>query len=188
MEDNKFAVTVHYRHIAEDRVAEIEVYIYIYYQNYLLFISDLFLENFEIVTYIYMHVYVTCYVLMQSIVDAEIKKHGLTKKLGKKVWEAGPDFNWHKGTTVQWLVETKFPSVDVVPVYLGDDTADEHVFETFRDYFPQGVGICVAEPPRATAARYTLTDPSQVYQFLQKLYALDTGANVPPQPVTTSSA
>jgi trehalose 6-phosphate phosphatase len=51
-----------------------------------------------------------------------------------------------------------------VPVYVGDDTTDEDAFITIRSI---GIGIRVG-PPRASAARYRLSDPAAVHHVLQR--------------------
>jgi trehalose 6-phosphate phosphatase len=51
-----------------------------------------------------------------------------------------------------------------VPVYVGDDTTDEDAFTAIRSI---GIGIRVG-PPRASAARYRLSDPAAVHHVLQR--------------------
>jgi trehalose-phosphatase len=54
----------------------------------------------------------------------------------------------------------------VLPVYIGDDVTDEDAFKVLKD---RGIGIAVAESPRATAAGYILENPDVVQIFLEDL-------------------
>jgi trehalose-phosphatase len=84
---------------------------------------------------------------------------------GKKVYELLPRIDWDKGKAVLWLLEDlglERPK----PIYIGDDRTDE---DAFRALEQRGVGILVSEEPRATAASYTLRDPSEVERFLREL-------------------
>jgi trehalose 6-phosphate phosphatase len=95
----------------------------------------------------------------------------LIKRSGKMVWEITPNINWHKGKAVDWLLHAVFADpTNVIPIYLGDDVADESVFNHFNEgKFQSSIGICVMSHNRQTAARYALRDPAQVLQFLQLL-------------------
>jgi trehalose 6-phosphate phosphatase len=68
---------------------------------------------------------------------------------------------------VLWLLEhLGLECPDTRPIYIGDDRTDE---DAFRALEQSGVGILVSEEPRATAASYTLRDPSEVERFLREL-------------------
>jgi trehalose 6-phosphate phosphatase len=88
---------------------------------------------------------------------------------GKKVHELLPDINWDKGKAVLWLLENLgLERQKVRPIYIGDDRTDE---DAFRALEQRGAGILVSEEPRATAASYSLRDPSEVERFLRELGA-----------------
>ena len=102
---------------------------------------------------------------VETVVDGLLPDYpGLRKTYGKKVFEIRPRFDWHKGKAVEWILQAL--GVDHVPLYLGDDTTDEDGFEAVAG---RGVGILVADQPRATAARYRLGDDAEVGRFLQRL-------------------
>jgi trehalose 6-phosphate phosphatase len=58
---------------------------------------------------------------------------------------------------------------ETIPVYLGAEPADEAAFRSIED---RGIGILVATLPRPTAARYSLQDPGEVREVLDRLAAL----------------
>ena len=85
---------------------------------------------------------------------------------GKKILELRPALEWHKGTAVNWLLDTLGLTGDeVVPMYLGDDETDEDAFRALPGH---GIGIVVA-PEHQTAADYVLADADQVREFLEML-------------------
>ena len=84
---------------------------------------------------------------------------------GKKVYELQPNIDWDKGKAVLWLLKTL--ELDR-GIYIGDDRTDE---DAFRALEQKGMGILVTEPPRLTAAHYSLREPMEVEQFLRGLVA-----------------
>ncbi len=102
----------------------------------------------------------------------------LRKTLGKKVWELRPDVDWDKGKALLWLLGRlgldRRP--DAVPIFLGDDVTDEDAFAAVASR--GGIGILVAEEPRATAAAYRLRDPAEALEWLARLAEL---APAPPE-------
>ncbi|MEX2532241.1 MAG: trehalose-phosphatase [Gemmatimonadota bacterium] len=92
---------------------------------------------------------------------------GLRKALGKKVFELRPDLDWDKGRAVLWILDALGMSGEShVPIYLGDDTTDEDAFRAVRAI---GVGIVVADEPRATEARFSLRNVDEVGSFLERV-------------------
>jgi len=93
---------------------------------------------------------------------------GLRKQGGKRIIELLPELDWDKGLAVRWLVD-QLSDPDPIPVYLGDDVTDEHVFQTLR---VEGVTVVVMDEPHTTAARYSLRDTEAAGVFLNRLIGL----------------
>jgi trehalose-phosphatase len=103
--------------------------------------------------------------LERAVSEVAARHRELRPMEGKKVYELLPDIDWDKGKAVLWFLEDlglERPN----PIYIGDDRTDE---DAFRALEQRGVGILVSEEPRATAASYTLRDPSEVERFLREL-------------------
>jgi trehalose-phosphatase len=97
-------------------------------------------------------------------VDATAATHPeLHKTHGKKVFELRPTLDWHKGRALAWLLEALGHPL---AIYIGDDLTDEDAFQALQG---RGIGILVAEEPRATAAEYSLRNPEEVREFLERL-------------------
>lgn len=89
---------------------------------------------------------------------------------GRKVLEIRPTIKWDKGKALEFLLESLGFSncTDVFPVYIGDDRTDEDAFKILRDR-GQGFGILVSKFPKDTNASYSLQEPDEVMDFLQRL-------------------
>ncbi|XP_061343756.1 probable trehalose-phosphate phosphatase J [Gastrolobium bilobum] len=89
---------------------------------------------------------------------------------GRKVLEIRPTIKWDKGKALEFLLESLgFANCnDVFPVYIGDDRTDEDAFKKLRDR-GQGFGILVSKFPKETTASYSLQEPNEVMDFLQRL-------------------
>ncbi|XP_065874614.1 probable trehalose-phosphate phosphatase J [Euphorbia lathyris] len=89
---------------------------------------------------------------------------------GRKVLEIRPTIKWDKGKALEFLLESLgFGNcTDVFPVYIGDDRTDEDAFKVLREK-GQGFGILVSKFPKDTNASYSLQEPTQVMDFLQRL-------------------
>jgi trehalose-phosphatase len=98
---------------------------------------------------------------------------------GRKVVELRPDVDWNKGTTLTWIRDqiagaagpatSNEHSDKVLPIYIGDDLTDEDAFDAVKT---DGIGILVRhteDGDRRSAARFTLEDPGQVREFLDRL-------------------
>ncbi len=107
---------------------------------------------------------------IEAAVDAARAGHPeLRKTYGKKVFELRPALDWHKGKALRWLMEhlpEPAGGTDLFPIYLGDDDTDE---DAFREIAGSGLGILVADLPRATAAEYGLRDPEEAREWLARL-------------------
>ncbi|WP_244263182.1 trehalose-phosphatase [Thioalkalivibrio thiocyanoxidans] len=106
--------------------------------------------------------------LVREILD---RHPGLALSHGKKVFQAQPRTNWHKGRAVHWLLRRlDLDRDDVLPIYLGDDITDEDAFEALAG---TGLGIAVrGEEDRPTAADLALDDTEGVRRFLEVLARL----------------
>ncbi|MBV8965736.1 MAG: hypothetical protein JO191_06110, partial [Mycobacteriaceae bacterium] len=70
------------------------------------------------------------------------------------------------GTGAAGAAASGSDSESVMPIYIGDDLTDEDAFDAVKT---DGVGILVRhteDGDRRSAARFTLTDPDQVREFL----------------------
>lgn len=90
---------------------------------------------------------------------------------GKKVFEVRPAVNWDKGKAIRLLMKKygkggRFSGL--LPVYLGDDLTDEDGFRVIEKY-GMGITIHVGDSDIASSARYYLTSPLEVQQFLNRL-------------------
>jgi alpha,alpha-trehalase len=113
--------------------------------------------------------------LIEAAVDEALNAaEGLRRQGGKRVIELLPDLDWDKGSAVRWLVD-QLPDApgtvktEPLPVYLGDDLTDEHVFQSLR---VDGVTVAVMDAPHTTAARYSLRNTDAVGEFLDRLTGL----------------
>ncbi|KAM0976201.1 hypothetical protein FF1_019184 [Malus domestica] len=89
---------------------------------------------------------------------------------GRKVLEIRPTIKWDKGKALEFLLESLgyAKCTDVFPVYIGDDRTDEDAFKVLRER-GQGFGILVSKIPKETNATYSLQEPAEVMDFLQRL-------------------
>ncbi len=86
----------------------------------------------------------------------------LRRLAGSKVWEVIPQEFGGKGSAVRRLLQ-EF-SGPLLPIYVGDDTADEPAFAVLR----QGLTVRVGLSSR-TGASFFLRNPAEVLRFLEKL-------------------
>lgn len=92
-------------------------------------------------------------------------------KLGKKVFEIRPAVEWDKGRVVLWLLarwEFSLKGKDILPVYLGDDVADEDAFKVLKK---KGLTVFVGELGSSNADYY-VKDPEEVTRFLRLILDL----------------
>ena len=81
---------------------------------------------------------------------------------GKMVLEIRPNVDFNKGKAVRQILET-FPSLDVLPIYLGDDQTDEDAFQELEG---QGISVFVGPGSLPSKAVFFLRNPDEVQQFL----------------------
>jgi len=101
-------------------------------------------------------------------VDAVAARHDELRRIdGKKVYELLPRIEWDKGKAMLWLLEALgLERENIRAIYIGDDITDEDAFRAVKE---RGVGILVGDESPPTSATYSLKDPSEVEQFLQKI-------------------
>lgn len=87
---------------------------------------------------------------------------------GKKIIELRPQFDWHKGKALFWLIDIMgFDDRQCMPIYIGDDVTDEDAFQAIGAV---GIGILVCDQTRVqTAAHYRLTDIDAVGAYMESL-------------------
>lgn len=105
-----------------------------------------------------------------AAVEREVARQpNLTQRGGKRVYEVRPDFDWHKGRALEWLLaELGLDTPRDVPLYLGDDETDEDAFETLQER-DHGIGIAVLTEPRPTAAAWAVASPEEARLLLERL-------------------
>ncbi|HEX9670400.1 MAG TPA: trehalose-phosphatase [Thermoanaerobaculia bacterium] len=108
---------------------------------------------------------------IEAAVDRVLAAHpALRRAAGKRVWELRPALAWDKGEALRWLLAAwGLDGGRSVPLYVGDDVTDE---DAFRVVAETGVGILVADHPRPTAAAYSLRDPGEVRELLERVAVL----------------
>jgi len=80
--------------------------------------------------------------------------------------EIGPH-NADKGHALRYLFD-KFHWKDSIPMYIGDDDKDEEAFQVINEH--NGVSILVAKEPRKTEAKFILSSPAEVHQWLENVF------------------
>ena len=96
-------------------------------------------------------------------------RNGLKVTSGRKVVELRPKIDWDKGRTLERILDQVGGEEPLLPIFLGDDLTDEDAFDAVLH---DGVGIVVRhteDGDRATAARFSLDDPTQVREFIGRL-------------------
>ncbi|MGH9361661.1 MAG: trehalose-phosphatase [Thermoanaerobaculia bacterium] len=108
---------------------------------------------------------------IEEAVDRVLAAHpALRKAEGKKVWELRPALPWDKGEALRWLLAAwGLDGGRGLPLYVGDDATDE---DAFRAVAEDGIGILVAEEPRPTTAAYSLRDPGEVRELMERVAGL----------------
>ncbi len=89
---------------------------------------------------------------------------------GKKVYEVRPDVVWGKEDAIALLVACWAPAGERaagVTFFVGDDLTDEGGFRVVNA--GGGVSVFVGGPGRETAARFFLSSPAEMPEFLRRL-------------------
>ena len=99
-----------------------------------------------------------------QVVEAELQQWRDRWKMasGKMVLEIRPKIDFHKGKAVREFLKS-FPSLELLPIYLGDDQTDE---DAFREVKKQGVSVYVGPGSVPSEADFFLQNPDEVQEFL----------------------
>lgn len=97
----------------------------------------------------------------------------LRLETGKMVWEFRTREVFTKGNAVEYLLKylLEHQQMDrsrVLAIHIGDDKTDEDAFKMLREK-GYGLGIVVTTKPKPSEALFSLRDPSEVKDFLEKL-------------------
>ena len=94
---------------------------------------------------------------------------GLRVTSGRMVVELRPNLDWDKGKTLEWIAREVDGDETLLPIFIGDDLTDEDAFDAVLH---DGIGIVVQhseDGDRSTAARFALTDPDHVREFIGRI-------------------
>jgi trehalose-phosphatase len=97
--------------------------------------------------------------------DIQQAHPSLRREGGKMLFELRPNIDWDKGRAVNWLLDATRYDLSTA-LFIGDDLTDETVFKLLAG---RGTGIVVAETERPTDAELRLSNPSEVYELLERL-------------------
>lgn len=99
--------------------------------------------------------------IQQNVYSATARNGALFRvNPGRKIFDIVPRTNWHKGAAVQWI-NGHLGKKESLTIYLGDDASDEDAFSILHDAVTIRVGATAA-----TCARYGLSGPAAVHEFL----------------------
>ncbi len=90
---------------------------------------------------------------------------------GKKVYEVRPAVDWDKGKAVKLLMKKYGKGgrrSGLLPIYLGDDLADEGAFRVIEEY-GNGISVFVGEAGQDIVARYFVESHAEATKFLGML-------------------
>jgi trehalose-phosphatase len=98
------------------------------------------------------------------VVEAELHQWRDRWKIasGKMVLEIRPKIDFNKGEAVRKILKN-FPSLGLLPIYLGDDQTDEDAFRVVKK---QGVSVYVGPGSLPSEADFFLQNPDEVQEFL----------------------
>ncbi|KAI5056666.1 hypothetical protein GOP47_0028484 [Adiantum capillus-veneris] len=110
-------------------------------------------------------------ILAEEVLAAMQSFPSLRLTQGRKVLEVRPSIAWDKGKALEYLLNALGLEgrSDIFPVYIGDDRTDEDAFKVLNKQ-NHGLGILVSTAVKETNAQSSLRDPSEVLEFLQRLY------------------
>ncbi len=100
---------------------------------------------------------------------------------GKMVFEIQPKFDFHKGEAVREILRV-FPSLGLLPIYLGDDQTDEDVFRMLKG---KGISVHIGSGRFPSEADFFLRDPGEVQEFLSRCLVARTHSSTKSQAPNT---
>jgi trehalose-phosphatase len=105
-----------------------------------------------------------CFAQILQVLEKELQQWNDHWKMasGKMVWEIRPKVDFHKGKAVGEIMKT-FPSVGLLPIYLGDDQTDEDAFRVLND---KGISVVIGPGRHPSEADFFLQNPDEVREFL----------------------
>lgn len=102
----------------------------------------------------------------EKMLTQEVLGEHLQKIYSYRFLEIGPH-NADKGHALRYLFDN-FHWAGAIPIYIGDDDKDEEAFQVINEH--NGYAILVSKEPRETDAKYILTSPSEVHQWLKNAF------------------
>jgi len=105
-----------------------------------------------------------CFAKIHQVLENELQQWNNRWKMasGKMVLEIRPKVDFHKGKAVKEIMKT-FPSVGLLPIYLGDDQTDEDAFRVLKG---KGISVFVGMGKLSSEADFFLQNPDEVQEFL----------------------
>ena len=94
---------------------------------------------------------------------------------GKMVLEIQPNVYFNKGKAVRQILEI-FPSLDILPIWLGDDQTDEDAFRVVKG---QGISVFIGPAGFPSTADFFLQSPDEVHEFLFRCQRARRAGNPP---------
>ena len=124
----------------------------------------LFEEKGPILSVHYRNVSQKFFAQIPQIVEEELQQWRDRWKMasGKMVLEIQPNVDFHKGKAVREILKT-FPSLGLLPIYLGDDQTDEDAFRVLKG---QGISVFIGPGTLPSEADFFLQNPDEVQEFL----------------------
>ena len=104
--------------------------------------------------------------LVQEALGDLVEEAGFVLRPGKASWEIRPADAFDKGDALRHVIDAMPEGSSARALYVGDDETDEDAFLALPDAVTARVGDRVV----ATAARYRLAEPAQVYRLLEALF------------------
>jgi trehalose 6-phosphate phosphatase len=121
-------------------------------------------EKGPILSVHYRNVPQKCLALIPQVLEEELQLWKDRWKIasGKMVLEIRPNVDFHKGKAVREILKT-FPSLGLLPLYLGDDRTDEDAFRALKG---QGISVFIGPGKLPSKADFFLRNPGEVQEFL----------------------
>ena len=124
----------------------------------------LFEEKGPILAIHYRNVPQKFFTQVPQVLEAELRQWRDRWKMasGKMVLEIRPKIDFNKGDAVRDILKT-FPSLGLLPIYLGDDQTDEDAFRVLKG---RGISVFIGQGRLSSEADFFLQNPDEVQEFL----------------------